>query len=100
MTDCKGVLLPFTPGFCYAAFETRDEAESSTLEMFSAIPDWVFDYPHGLDVSERKVIGFLNQFYHRSISMSRYASVSSLSALIVVQCLLKKRCVSLMIYFQ
>ena len=77
-------MIPYTPGFCYAAFETSDGSQPITVEEFSSIPDWVADYCHSLDVSERKVMGFRNPYYLNSISPCRYASVSSLSALIVV----------------
>ena len=57
LPNCIGVLLPFQPGFIYAAMESGDSSQETCL-VFSSPPDFMKDNIHSLDVSVRKVMHF------------------------------------------
>jgi hypothetical protein len=53
--DCKGVYLPYLPGFIYAAINPDESSLEASSAVFESGPDFMRDYVHVLDVSRRKV---------------------------------------------
>ena len=56
VSNCKGVILPYHPGFIYAALESSQEPSMMLLEFK---PDFLSEPMETMDVSNRKVIYYI-----------------------------------------
>ena len=71
VSNCKGTILPYHPGFIYAALEASNDY---TVTIFEAKPDFLSITRETMDVSYRKVCTFhilhiIIQTYFRSVSV-------------------------------
>jgi hypothetical protein len=71
VSNCQGAILPFHPGFVYAAFESTDEL---TILVLPSKPDFIGKTMEALDVSSRKVRYLINSKKNIS-NLYRSASV-------------------------
>lgn len=55
-TTCQGVMLPYHPGFIYAAFLAEGGSQEATFTVYNSMPDFLKDHIHVMDVSTRKVM--------------------------------------------
>jgi hypothetical protein len=53
--NCKGALLPYHPGFKYAALKSTDSSHDYSLLVFNSKPPLLDDDIKVMDASERKV---------------------------------------------
>ena len=51
-SNCRGVLLPYYPDFCYAALKTTDSVQDDSLLVLSSEPTHLTNDVYVLDVSE------------------------------------------------